>query len=266
MKKFVLAAAALATATIMSRGAYAADLPVKAPAYKAATPLYDWSGYYAGGNVGALWSSGDSRWDPLPIGTNPPGFGVNVITQSLKDASFGSGVHLGYNYIFMPHWVAGIEADWTWTDNKTSGTTGWTIFGTATPVTGFTTMSRKVEWLSTIRGRIGYTVTPQALLYATGGFAFGHVKYDATATNTAGFTATTAPSATKTGYALGGGLEWALTGHWLLRGEYLFYHLGSEPTTTVFAPTSPTAFPSGFTWDSINIHTARLGLSYKFGN
>ena len=249
---------ATALVGISAQSASAADMPAKAPALVYTAP-YSWTGLYIGGHVGAVWSSGDSRWDPLP---DPVAFGADTIRQSLKDTSFAGGLHIGYNYMFMPAWVAGIEADWTWTDNNASETTRWTIAGAPLPPGEVTTMSRKIEWLSTIRGRIGYAVMPQALLYATGGFAFGHVKYDASARNGGPYNVAFSDRTTKTGYALGGGLEWALTNNWLLRGEYLFYHLGSESGTAT--STVLPAFPSGFNWDSINIHTARLGLSYKF--
>ena len=256
MRRLVVA---LVATSALSFAAQAADMPVKAPAPVDVAP-YNWTGFYIGGHIGALWSSGDSRWDPLPTAA---AFGANTINYSLKDTSLIGGVHIGYNYMFMPRWVAGIEADWTWTDNNASETTGWTAFGTSTPFAGMsTTMSRKIEWLSTVRGRVGYAVAPQALLYATGGFAFGQVKYDASATNGTTYNVAFSSSTTQTGYALGGGLEWALTKNWLLRGEYLYYHLGGESGTAT--STAFPGFPSGFNWDNTNIHSARLAVSYKF--
>jgi len=255
---FAFAAAALG----LIGSANAADLPVKAPIYKAPPPvaLYNWSGFYIGLHAGAAWSSGDAEWDPLP---SPAAFGSNTITQNLSDTSFVGGVHLGYNFMLAPNWLLGIEGDWSWTNNDASWTTPWTFFGTSTPVPGAsTTMSRKIDWLSTVRGRFGYTVTPQALLYVTGGFAFGEVKYDATAFNGTTYTATFSDSTVKTGWTVGGGLEWALTRNWLLRGEYLFYRLGSESGTGNSAAFP--AFPSGFNWNAIDIHVARVGVSYKF--
>lgn len=255
MKKGIVAAITILAGEIaVGIAASAADMPTKAAA--SVPRLYNWTGFYVGGQVGALGSSGDSRWDPS--------FAANTITQNLKDTSFAAGFQAGYNYMFVPNWVAGIESDWSWTNNKTGGTTNWTLLGTATPTPGFTTLSRKIDWLSTVRGRIGYTVTPQVMFYATGGFAFANIKYDAIASNTFNYAPTASLSAVKTGYALGGGLEYTLTNNWLLRGEYLFYRLGSESTTAIDARL-PT-FPAGFTWESVKVHNARLALSYKFGN
>lgn len=254
MKKAIVAAIAILSGEIaVSVAASAADMPSKVPAV---TRLYNWSGFYVGGQIGALWSGGNSRWDPS--------FAANTIFQDLKDTSFAGGFQAGYNYMFVPSWVAGIEADWSWTNNKTSGTTNWTQLGTSTPTPGFTTLERKIDWLSTVRGRVGYTVTPQILLYATGGFALANIKYDAISTNTFNFSPTASLSTVKTGYALGGGMEYALSNNWLLRGEYLFYRLGGELATAIDAR-QPT-FPVSFTWEGVNVHNARLALSYKFGS
>ena len=47
----------LAATSFGSAGAFAADLPVKAPVHKAQAPSarYDWSGFYLGGHLGYLW-------------------------------------------------------------------------------------------------------------------------------------------------------------------------------------------------------------------
>ncbi len=69
-------------------------------------------------------------------------------------------------------------------------------------------------------------------------------------------------SKTQAGFVVGGGLEWALTQNWLIRGEYLYYGLG-DASATVVVPSNP-AFPSGFLWHNTGVQEARLGLSYKF--
>jgi opacity protein-like surface antigen len=62
MRRLVVA---LVATSALSFAAQAADMPVKAPAPVDVAP-YNWTGFYIGGHIGALWSSGDSRWDPLP--------------------------------------------------------------------------------------------------------------------------------------------------------------------------------------------------------
>jgi hypothetical protein len=61
----------------------------------------------------------------------------------------------------------------------------------------------------------------------------------------------------------GGGLEWAMTPNWLLRGEYILYNIGGFPSTVVASATYPT-LPSSYSWSNTNAGLARLGVSYKF--
>jgi outer membrane immunogenic protein len=66
---------------------------------------------------------------------------------------------------------------------------------------------------------------------------------------------------------LGGGLEWAVWSNWSVRAEYLFYHLNTGASVNAFN-TGPGAFPfplgSNFSWSDTDIHTLRVGASYRF--
>ena len=107
----------------------------------------------------------------------------------------------------------GIEADWSWTDAKGSFAQPWvSIVGPGVRPAALTSMSLGLNWLATVRGRIGYLVTPTALAYFTGGAAFADVDYSASANNEppSTYVSSTSFSKTVTGYVLGGGLEWAL--------------------------------------------------------
>lgn len=259
---------ALVALSIGSAAATAADMPTKAPAVAPLAPPL-WTGFYVGGHVGGAWTRADGSWDPLP--QPPAAFGVNPISGDFDDTAFVGGIHAGYNWQFAPAWVAGIEADWSWTDAGKSFTQTWTDFGTTTVEAGtFTTMSMDLRWLATLRGRIGYLVVPQALIYFTGGVAWGDVDYSAQANNGVGgvgaYNAQTSFSDTSVGYVLGGGVEWMFASHWMLRGEYLFYHLNSGKSATVFDNTGnfPTTFPSGFNWNDLEVNVIRAALSYKF--
>ena len=44
----------------------AADMQIKAPAYVAPAAVPGWTGFYVGGDLGALWMSQDAVWNPLP--------------------------------------------------------------------------------------------------------------------------------------------------------------------------------------------------------
>lgn len=225
-----------------------------------------WTGFYVGGNVGGLWTSGNARWDPLP---SPVAFTVNPIEDKLKGSSFAGGVHAGYNWQFSPIGVAGIEADWTGTKARDAFTQHWILFGTTTPspFPTFTTMRATADWLASVRARLGILVAPNVLTYATGGGAWGRFDYAANNNNGAlgsfSYITSTAFSSTSGGYVAGGGVEWSITSNWLLRSEYLFYRLNSSRSVIATSANFP-GFPSRYVWGDTNISEARLGLSYKF--
>jgi outer membrane immunogenic protein len=130
-------------------------------------------------------------------------------------------------------------------------------------------MSIGTNWLATVRGRIGYLVTPTALLYFTGGVAFADVDYAASANNEppSTYVSSTSFSMTVPGYVLGAGFEWALWSHWSVRAEYLFHRLNTS-TAVAVSPTDTVTFPpplgSSFSWSDTDLHTVRVGASYKF--
>ena len=255
-----LVAIALFIATPLSV-ASAADMPLKAPP-PPPPPAYSWTGFYIGGDVGGAWTSNTATWTPLP---SPAAFGSNLISGSNRDTDVIGGFYAGYNWQFAPTWVAGIEGDWSWTHANGSLNQPWTAFGTATPIpTSSVAMSSTLDWLASARGRFGYLVSPSLLAYVTGGAAWGDISYSASSIRTSnGYSAVSAFSSTSAGWVVGGGLEWAMTKNWLIRAEYLYYHLNSAQNVTAQSAVFP-AFPSGFSWNDTNVSTARAGLSYKF--
>jgi len=253
---FGIAAAALATTP-----ALAADLaPAAAPMYYKAPPVMapqTWTGFYLGGDIGGAWSHTDGSWGGL-AGVNPTSGGEN-------GSSFLGGAHVGYDYQFAPSWVIGVEGDWTWTHAGGSNSQTWTLAGTGTPIPGSaTTMNATVDWLASIRGRLGYLITPSVMAYVTGGAAWGGIHYGATASDpAAGYLASTAFNNTSDGFVVGGGLEWAMTTHWSIRAEYLYYRLDSGQSA--LAPSNVVGIgPSSFGWGHTSVDVARAGLSYKF--
>jgi outer membrane immunogenic protein len=114
MKKL---ATAIAVVGLFGTPAFAADMAVKAPP-PAPAPVYNWTGWYVGGNVGASFGRAKTDYNIAPVGllqgTPPslsftiPGFAGSAITEP---AGFIGGGQIGYNWQFSPIWVAGIEAD-----------------------------------------------------------------------------------------------------------------------------------------------------------
>jgi outer membrane immunogenic protein len=257
-----LAIAASATA------AAAADMPIKA------LPLSlppSWSGFYAGVNAGGGWFDPSYSTDipSVPIaGKKPPKpppcmkycyspdplFGLG----SGDVAGFVGGVQGGYNYQFLPQWVAGIEADFDAAAFSKSRQIGFlTLPGSSA------SMGERVDWLSSLRGRIGYLWTPTVMLYATGGVAFADINYSATANVTSSAVAATSFDNIRTGWVVGGGGEYMLTPQWILRGEYLFYSFNGTSSSVPLAP-AVTSTPVVFTWNKVDVSVFRAGVSYHF--
>jgi outer membrane immunogenic protein len=125
-------------------------------------------------------------------------------------------------------------------------------------------MSSTLDWVSSLRARLGYLVTPNLMLYGTAGGALGKIDY--AASNSGGiipYASSVAFSRTQGGWVAGGGLEWMITPNWLLRGEYLYYSLDGAPSAVAAAANFP-GFPSGYSWSNTNASVARAALSYKF--
>jgi outer membrane immunogenic protein len=131
MKKILLSGVAIA-ALFAAAPASAADMPVRAPQYKAApiAPVFNWTGFYFGGHVGYGWA--DS--------------GVGDLD------GFIGGLQLGYNWQFSRNWVFGLEADIAGTDMNNA-------------------IPAHVDYIGTVRGRLGYT-WDRVMVYGTGGLAY----------------------------------------------------------------------------------------------
>jgi outer membrane immunogenic protein len=242
MKAILSAGAALLAVSASS--AFAADMPLKAPV-KAPPPVFTWTGFYLGGNIGGSFGqAGTSVLLPGLVATG---------TSSQRMNGVVGGVQEGYNWQFGS-WLAGIEADFDATSQRAD-----------TSLTGVTSSTVKLPWVGTIRGRFGITPSDHSLLYVTGGAAYGDIAFSATAT--AGTTIGTVSSNTwHTGWTIGGGFEYALDNNWSLRGEYLYIDLGSVTNTAITAG-SPAVAPTivATTSTSVTDNIVRFGVNYRFG-
>jgi outer membrane immunogenic protein len=190
------------------------------------------------------------------------------------------GGQIGYNWQISSNWVFGFEADAQWTGQKGSGTftcAATVIGGACLPgltflppgVTGSAlTISQELEWFGTVRARAGVLVTPEVLLYVTGGLAYGSIKTDTAFTVPTGVvtsvTALTSGSTIKAGWTVGGGLEAMFARDWSFKLEYLYVDLGSVSGATT-AITIPPTFGITAAWDSkITDNILRAGINYRF--
>ncbi len=245
----------------------AADILAARPVV-VAPPPYSWTGVYVGVNAGYGRSNSELDLSGAPVlctitlrGCLPATGPVAAIASAAAiPAVFSThptgdmvGGQIGFNYQTGP-WVMGLEADFAWTSIKGSDTqTGLALVGLGPPfpalsISSAATAEQRLNNFGTIRGRLGLLPLDPLLVYATGGLAFGHMKSDMTLTevcnpnpatcfSSAGllFTPVTASvSKTGIGWTVGGGLEYAFAPGWSVRGEYLYYNLGSTYALTSF--------------------------------
>ncbi len=237
-----MAAAAIALPIV----AQAADLPVKAPIYKAPppAPVFSWSGCYVGAQVGYAWQRDrlheTDALTGLPSGFDPAG--------PAKADGFKGGGHIGCNWQWSGPLVFGLEGDAEFADLK-----GHADYpATGTPPDSYETRTR---FQGSIRGRVGVAFD-RALFYGTGGVAFADIKH--TYLDNPPPVVSESFSGTRTGWTAGGGIEYAFAANWTARVEYRYADFGH--VTNVPALT----FVGFVERHTITENTVRAGLSYKF--
>jgi outer membrane immunogenic protein len=206
MKKLLLA---ISAALVATAPALAADIGGRSrPAYgpDLERTLFNWSGFYVGVHGGWGWGSG--------AGLDPSGYLL--------------GAQAGVNFQMSGPWVAGVETDLAFTGIDDSG--GGTTFG--------------VDYLGTVRGRVGYTMD-RFMFYGTAGLAYGGGELTVGGLSN---------KKTHFGWTLGAGVEAFLMPNVTARVEYLFADLGEKTYTTVGGP-----MRIGF-----DTSLLRAGMNYKF--
>ncbi len=202
MKKILLGVL-LASTAMTAQAADLAPRPyTKAPPI---APVYDWTGLYAGVNVG------------LGLGRNRAvhDFGPSAVSTHLQPLGAVGGGQIGYNWqtsSFLGPLVFGIEADLQGADM----TDNWTNFG------GILQHNQRLGWFGTARGRVGM-VNGAMLTYITGGWAYGHIN---TTVVQGGVPFTFA--GVRSGWTWGSGVEAALGGNWTGKIEYLYIDFGNR--------------------------------------
>jgi outer membrane immunogenic protein len=276
--KKLLATSALCSIPLV---AGAADLPVKAPVYKAPVVApFSWTGFYGGANLGYSWGHSDVSFPDAPLAVG------------LKPSGIIGGLQAGFNWQMNRNWVLGIETDFQWSgqrDSQTEGESFSTICGDGCTIDGSFSerVESKLSWLGTLRGRIGFVpdTMPRTMFYGTGGLAYGRVKTSLNVSESLLCTGGTcdgegasaqifaSQSKTKVGFAVGAGVESAFADHWTWKVEYLYVDLGTANGNMAVTASCRSDF-AGFC-DSIPGSLAysnkmtdniiRVGVNYKFG-
>jgi len=243
MKRILCLLATTAAIALTSTAVHAADMPMKAFMPPPPAPAPTWTGFYLGLNGGF---GGDRNQYPFTVG------GV-AGTSSLNSSGFFGGGQVGYNWQFAPAWVAGVEADID--DADIQGLAQTTVPGASASI------GTRLDWFGTVRGRVGYLVTPNVLFYGTGGWAYGHVTSSASATAAGLGTGASVGSTQSGGWTAGAGLEYALNPSISFKTEYLFVNLGSTTLSSGVAAGVPFSLS-----EKTTVHTVKAGLNFKFNS
>jgi outer membrane immunogenic protein len=290
MNKSIISAAAIAVA-LSAGSALAADLPsLKAPPVIAPPPPPLWTGFYFGANLGGIFgaSSGVST-SASPIFNDTTGaalgapsyFGTASAASiasnaSLSNAGVIGGGQIGYNWQFNNSFLAGLEADiqGATLSSNASASGAATEPSTGSLVSTTSNLSKTLNYLGTVRGRLGFLVTPTLLVFGSGGLAYGGVTFTNGVFQTSSnanfpFSAVSANySDARIGWAAGGGVEWLFSPNWSAKVEYLYYDLGTASAANALSAAIPAGnllYGSFYqTSTHFNGQAVRAGLNYHF--
>ncbi|MCJ2067848.1 porin family protein [Methylobacterium sp. J-030] len=287
MKTLLLASTVLVG---IAAAASAADLPRRAAPPPAFTPVpvFTWTGFYFGVNAGYGFDANSRRTTNynLRAGSvvgSEDTVGVVSVRNRAGNDGFSGGGQIGYNYQFTPGSgvVIGFEADAQYVDfaRRANGTQNY--IGLGIPGAAFTrprayvaTSGNGLDYFGTARGRLGYAFD-RTLVYATGGYAYGSGQDDQN------FAGRRFRDSFRTGYAVGGGIEYALpTDSFLnffkssavtLKIEGLYVNLDRQKNAAsgVYIPSllppNGVAYLNGAAAPT-QFAVIRAGVNYKFGS
>jgi high affinity Mn2+ porin len=231
--RLLLPPAAIALAFLTPPHSFAADPGVP--------PLGVPSGFYFGGHVGYGFGNATATLaDPI---------GVASSGGTTQYGMLFGGVQGGYQQTLPSRWMWGVELDFSFPNYMdTQDTLSYRATNTGTA-------NEQLEFLGTFRGRLGYAMgawTP----FVTGGVAFANTRYARDSLTNDNEDAL--PGQWRYGYAVGGGVDYALGGRWSARAEYLYTALGLSGISFSAAPAR---------YDSqYDYHRFRVALNYHFGD
>jgi outer membrane immunogenic protein len=253
---------------------------------------------YAGLNAGYNWGTNANAYSqnygtfvtPAGVAFNSNNAIVPVAMDGVASntqSGFIGGAQFGYNYQYGTSFILGVETDISGSNSRGSGRTNGAAAGAYSGLAGTVPLNLNVtafgstgvqaglDYLGTVRGRIGYLWSPSLMIYGTGGFAYGgawaNVVQTATAADTIqGFTQTGVwngagqQNQLLVGWTAGGGAEWMFMPNWSLKGEALYWDLGRMNIQT----TSYSSAGNGIGWGRTNVNyagvAARAGINYHF--
>jgi outer membrane immunogenic protein len=217
--------------------------PPHEPVYSAPAPIFCWTGFYIGGNVGGAWIQGN-------------------VTDNLGDLNFSNGSNngaligggqLGFNYQ-INNIVLGGEWDFDWVANNNSATNGILV-----PSVGSIQVSANDAWISTFAARFGIAFD-RWLIFGKAGVGWVGANNFTVTNLTTGVSVSGSNNNGNSGWLVGAGVEWTFAGNWSAKVEYDYLGLSSR----TFA--SPGFILPGDTFTTNpNIQMVKLGINYRFG-
>ncbi|WP_213775922.1 outer membrane beta-barrel protein [Bradyrhizobium sp. dw_78] len=242
MKKLLLGTVGLVALGVapVSAADLAARPYTKAPPMVA--PVYDWSGFYIGGNAG--WGNSRNRWNAVA----PDGTFVGDEGRSNADGAIVGG-QIGYRWQ-ANQWVFGIEAQGDWADLKGSN---------VSPFSGFTDRS-KLDAFGLFTGQIGYAWN-NVLVYVKGGGAVVDNRYEVLDVP-GGTVFGSSGDKTNWGGTVGAGLEYGFAPNWSVGVEYDHIFL-QDKTTDFTIPGTGIFLGSDRIRQDVDLVAARI--NYRFG-
>ena len=260
MKLASLTGVMTVSAFLLVRSAAAADLgtvPVKTLA--AAPAFSDRTGFYLGGHLG--YATGTSDWAATQGGGAAPLAGsidlFNTFDGFMGTGSYFAGLQAGYNRMLPSRFLLGMEMDFS-APNTVAGSQT-----TSSAAGGLASYTDTVLDFGTLRGRFGYALDNNWLVYATGGVAWTYDKLERTQLGGTPVGANVAVGTDEAallwrwGWAAGAGVEIPIAQNWTAKLEFLATDFGNRQKN----------FPAAgqtFTSD-LSMQRLLLGVNYRLG-
>jgi outer membrane immunogenic protein len=233
----------MVSAVAIASSAFAADIYKNDGGSLKDTPYvsgFSWTGFYLGANVGYAWGESD-------ISSADGGFDETLGGITYDTNGVLAGVQVGYNWQ-RDSLVFGVEGDLGYLGAKGDKSVVDSPDNFADTEFGA---------YGVLAARLGIA-SDRTLFYVKGGWALANVE---TAAGDLDGGEIDEGDATKlddtlSGYAIGGGVEYAFSQNWTVKAEYLYLNFGNEKSGNL----------DGETFEhEIDLHTAKLGVNYKFG-
>ena len=210
---------------------------------------YNWTGVYAGLNLGAIWTGSQltANQDNFIPGT--------AYSQNLNATNVNPGFQFGYLYQFDHNWVVGGEADFSYPATSSTYTSEFPANG------AWERFNVRNNLQGSLRMRAGYAID-RFLPFITAGVSFASMGlyYDNEEQNSDNAYST---STTQTGWVLGGGLEYGVLDNLSVRTEYLYTDYGNALNMNM-PSVAGIQDPNGGAHVNMSTNVVRAAVNYRF--